>query len=62
VNPHEDFLRYNQPDITEAEIEAVAETLRLAGWRPAPRPRVRRGLRGAAARSTPSQSIPPRPG
>jgi dTDP-4-amino-4,6-dideoxygalactose transaminase len=39
VNPHEDFLPYNQPDITEAEIEAVAETLR-SGWL-APGPRVK---------------------
>ena len=39
VNPHEDFLPYNQPDITEAEIEAVAETLR-SGWL-APGPRAR---------------------
>jgi dTDP-4-amino-4,6-dideoxygalactose transaminase len=39
MNPHEDFLPYNQPDITEAEIEAVAETLR-SGWL-APGPRVK---------------------
>jgi len=39
MNPHEDFLPYNQPDITEAEIEAVAETLR-SGWL-APGPRAR---------------------
>lgn len=39
MNPHEDVLPYNQPDITEAEIEAVAETLR-SGWL-APGPRAR---------------------
>jgi dTDP-4-amino-4,6-dideoxygalactose transaminase len=39
VNPHENFLPYNQPDITAAEIEAVAETLR-SGWL-APGPRAR---------------------
>jgi len=39
MNPHEDFLPYNQPDVSEAEIEAVAETLR-SGWL-APGPRVK---------------------
>ena len=33
------FLPYNQPDISDAEVEAVVETLR-SGWL-APGPRVR---------------------
>ena len=36
---HEDFLPYNLPDISEAEIDAVVETLR-SGWL-APGPRVK---------------------
>jgi dTDP-4-amino-4,6-dideoxygalactose transaminase len=39
MTPHEDFLPYNQPDITEAEIEAVAETLRSGWLAPGPRSR-----------------------
>ena len=39
MNEHEDFLPYNLPDISEAEIEAVVEVLR-SGWL-APGPRVR---------------------
>ena len=39
MNQHEDFLPYNVPDISDAEIEAVVETLR-SGWL-APGPRVR---------------------
>jgi dTDP-4-amino-4,6-dideoxygalactose transaminase len=39
LNPHEDFLPYNLPDISEAEIDAVADCLR-SGWL-APGPRVR---------------------
>ena len=39
MNEHEAFLPYNQPDISEAEIEAVADTLR-SGWL-APGPRVK---------------------
>jgi dTDP-4-amino-4,6-dideoxygalactose transaminase len=39
VNEHEDFLPYNLPDISEAEIDAVVETLR-SGWL-APGPRVK---------------------
>ena len=37
---HEHFLPYNLPDISDAEIEAVADTLR-SGWL-APGPRVKR--------------------
>lgn len=39
TSDHEDFLPYNQPDISEAEIEAVADVLR-SGWL-APGPRVK---------------------
>jgi len=39
VNEHEDFLPYNLPDISDAEIDAVVEALR-SGWL-APGPRVR---------------------
>ncbi|MDP9236600.1 MAG: DegT/DnrJ/EryC1/StrS family aminotransferase [Chloroflexota bacterium] len=39
MNPHEDFLPYNLPDISDAEIDAVVECLR-SGWL-APGPRVR---------------------
>lgn len=39
MSANEDFLPYNLPDITEAEIEAVADTLR-SGWL-APGPRVK---------------------
>jgi dTDP-4-amino-4,6-dideoxygalactose transaminase len=39
MNRHEDFLPYYLPDISDAEIEAVIETLR-SGWL-APGPRVR---------------------
>jgi dTDP-4-amino-4,6-dideoxygalactose transaminase len=39
LNTHEDFLPYNLPDISDVEIDAVAETLR-SGWL-APGPRVR---------------------
>jgi dTDP-4-amino-4,6-dideoxygalactose transaminase len=40
VNEHESFLPYNLPDISEAEVDAVVETLR-SGWL-APGPRVKR--------------------
>jgi dTDP-4-amino-4,6-dideoxygalactose transaminase len=40
VNQHESFLPYNLPDISDAEVDAVVETLR-SGWL-APGPRVRR--------------------
>ena len=40
MNEHESFLPYNLPDISDAEIDAVVETLR-SGWL-APGPRVRR--------------------
>ena len=39
MNQHEDFLPYNLPDISDAEIDAVVDTLR-SGWL-APGPRVR---------------------
>ena len=39
MNDHEDFLPYNLPDISEAEIDAVVEALK-SGWL-APGPRVR---------------------
>ena len=39
MNGHEDFLPYNLPDISDAEIDAVVETLR-SGWL-APGPRVK---------------------
>ncbi len=39
MNEHEAFLPYNLPDISEAEIDAVVDTLR-SGWL-APGPRVR---------------------
>jgi dTDP-4-amino-4,6-dideoxygalactose transaminase len=39
VNQHEDFLPYNLPDISEAEIDAVVDVLR-SGWL-APGPRVK---------------------
>ncbi len=39
MNEHEDFLPYNLPDISEAEIEAVVDVLR-SGWL-APGPRVK---------------------
>ena len=39
MNEHEDFLPYNLPDISDAEIDAVVDTLR-SGWL-APGPRVR---------------------
>lgn len=39
VNEHEDFLPYNLPDISDAEIDAVVDTLR-SGWL-APGPRVK---------------------
>ena len=39
MNDHEDFLPYNLPDISEAEIEAVVDVLR-SNWL-APGPRVR---------------------
>lgn len=39
MTDNEDFLPYNQPDISEAEIEAVADVLR-SGWL-APGPRVK---------------------
>ncbi len=39
MNPHEDFLPYNLPDISEAEIDAVVDVLR-SGWL-APGPRVK---------------------
>ena len=40
MNEHEDFLPYNLPDISDAEVDAVVETLRSV-WL-APGPRVRR--------------------
>ncbi len=40
MNEHESFLPYNLPDISDAEVDAVVETLR-SGWL-APGPRVRR--------------------
>jgi dTDP-4-amino-4,6-dideoxygalactose transaminase len=40
LNEHESFLPYNLPDISDAEVDAVVETLR-SGWL-APGPRVRR--------------------
>lgn len=40
MNQHESFLPYNLPDISDAEVDAVVETLR-SGWL-APGPRVRR--------------------
>jgi dTDP-4-amino-4,6-dideoxygalactose transaminase len=39
VNGHEEFLPYNLPDISDAEVDAVVETMR-SGWL-APGPRVR---------------------
>lgn len=39
MNEHEDFLPYNLPDISDAEIDAVVDTLR-SGWL-APGPRVK---------------------
>ncbi len=39
MNEHEDFLPYNLPDISDAEVDAVVETLR-SGWL-APGPRVK---------------------
>jgi dTDP-4-amino-4,6-dideoxygalactose transaminase len=39
LNEHEDFLPYNLPDISDAEIDAVVDTLR-SGWL-APGPRVK---------------------
>ena len=39
MNEHEDFLPYNLPDISDAEIDAVVEALR-SGWL-APGPRVK---------------------
>ena len=39
MNEHEDFLPYNLPDISDAEVDAVVDTLR-SGWL-APGPRVR---------------------
>ena len=39
MNAHEDFLPYNLPDISDAEIDAVVEALR-SGWL-APGPRVK---------------------
>ena len=39
MNEREDFLPYNLPDISDAEIDAVVDTLR-SGWL-APGPRVR---------------------
>jgi dTDP-4-amino-4,6-dideoxygalactose transaminase len=40
LNEHESFLPYNLPDISDAEVDAVVETLR-SGWL-APGPRVKR--------------------
>ena len=51
MNAHEDFLPYNLPDISDAEIDAVVEALRSAGCARAAGEGVRGGVPALAGRT-----------